>query len=187
LYQAELHSGCAGYIALAGPARKRRRQGAALVSALDAEIDHVEQRALLHAVGGDAQRIAGDGAVVPGARPGVAQGRVPLPQRGGVGEIGLALLQTFERVAPEAALLLAAAPVGEHDGQRDLALAEIVADRLAELGLARRVVEHVIDQLEGDAEVEAIALERLLLDLGPIGDDRTDAAGGGEEGRGLAA
>jgi hypothetical protein len=59
--------------------------------------------------------------------------------------------------APELALGRVAAPEGEHHRQRDLALAEIVADGLAEIGLPGGIIQHVVDQLEGDAEIEAVA------------------------------
>ena len=49
-----------------------------------------------------------------------------------------------------------AAPERQHDGQRDLALAEIVAGVFAELGRGAAVVERVVDQLEGDPEVHPI-------------------------------
>ena len=47
------------------------------------------------------------------------------------------------------------------DRQRDLAFAQVAADRLAErLGVAGEV-EQVVDQLERDAEVEAVLAQRL--------------------------
>ncbi len=77
--------------------------------------------------------------------------------------------------------------IGQDDRQGDLALAEIVADGLAQLFLARRIIEHIVDQLEGDAEIEAIGFQRVFLDLGPLGHHGADAAGGGEQGGGLGA
>src|SRR3546814_9648742 len=64
-------------------------------------------------------------------------------------------------------------------------LAEIVAHRLAELRLQGRVVEHVVDELEGDAEAAAEALQRRLLRGRPVGHHGADAAGGGEQRGGL--
>src|SRR5258705_339411 len=139
------------------------------------------------AIGEDAERVPGYGAVMGGSRYGIPQGAMAFHQLDPMGEIALVLLEVLERAAPEAALFDAAAPIGEHHRQRDLALAEIIADGLAELRLARRVIQHVVDQLEGDAEIEAIAFERLLLDLGPLRHHRADAAGGREQGRRLAA
>ena len=62
--------------------------------------------------------------------------------------------------------LLAAALQQEDDRQRDLALAQVAADRLAERRLVGRVVEQIVDELEGDAEVEPELAQRLLLLLG---------------------
>ena len=49
----------------------------------------------------------------------------------------------------------------------------------------RRIIDHVVDQLEGDAEVAAKAVERVLGFLAGFGDDRRDPAGGGEQRGGL--
>jgi hypothetical protein len=71
-------------------------------------------------------------------------------------EVAVADLALLQGAAPERALFLIAAAEGEHHRQRDLALAEIVADILAELarGFAA-IVERVIDELESDAEIDA--------------------------------
>ena len=45
----------------------------------------------------------------------------------------------------------------------------------------------VVDELEGDAEISAVLLERELGFLAGFGDDRRDPAGGGEQSRGLGA
>ena len=103
----------------------------------------------------------------------------------GMVEVALVLLEILERPAPEDALGLAAAREGQEHGQGDLALAEIVADALAQAGLARAVVQRVVDQLEGDAEIVAIGRERRLLGGRAVGDDGTDLAGGAEQGTGL--
>ena len=58
---------------------------------------------------------------------------------------------------------------------------------LAHGGLVGRIIDRVVDQLEGDAEVAAIGFERVLGLFAGFGDDRGDAAGGGEQGRGLGA
>ena len=85
------------------------------------------------------------------------------------------------------ALVVGAAGIGEDDRQGDLAVAEIVADALAHRRRVGGIVDRVVDQLEGDAEVAAIGVERLLDRLAALGDDRGDPAGGGEQGRGLGA
>ena len=90
-------------------------------------------------------------------------------------------------MTPERALDVVAAAERQHHRQRDLALAEIVADVLAELGGLAAIVEHVVDQLERDAEIHADRAARGLLGLRPVGDHRADLAGGGEQLGGLAA
>src|SRR4029450_316667 len=126
----------------------------------DREIDGFEEGPLLRAVGKDAERVARDGAVVAGAGDRVAQGAVPIEEADGPLEVVIALLEILEGATPEGPLGLVAAPEGEDDGERDLAVAEIVADGLAEFRLLGGVVQHVVDQLEGDAEIEAEAFQR---------------------------
>ena len=96
-------------------------------------------------------------------------------------EIAVALLAVLQRAAPEFALALVGGAQRQYHRQRDLAVAEIVADALAELRLQRRIVEHVVDELEGDAEIAAEGFEGLLLGLRAAGDDGADAARRGEE------
>src|SRR5579862_5324036 len=62
-------------------------------------------------------------------------------------EVAGLLLAVLESAAPERALLGVAAGKGDDDRQGDLAVAEIIANRLAKLGLLRREIEHVVDQL----------------------------------------
>ena len=65
-----------------------------------------------------------------------------------------------DRRAPEVAVGLAAAGVGEDHRQGHLAVAKIVADALAHgLGVGR-IIDRVVGQLEGDAEVAAVGFER---------------------------
>ena len=85
------------------------------------------------------------------------------------------------------ALALRAAAERQHHRQRDLALAEIVADILAELGRLAAVVERVVDELEGDAEIHAERAAGGVLGLRPVGEHRPDLAGGGEQLGGLGA
>src|SRR3546814_9788944 len=99
----------------------------------------------------------------------------------GLLEIAVALVLVLQAAAPERPLGGVAALQGEHHRQGDLAVAEIVAHRLAELRLQGRVVEHVVDELEGDAEAAAEALQRRLLRGRPVGHHGADAAGGGED------
>ena len=97
------------------------------------------------------------------------------------------MVQLLHAAPPEGALRLVAPAEGQHHGQADLALAKIVSDGLAEFGLARRIVQNVVDQLECDPEVPAIGLQGPLLALRPLGHHGADPAGGGEERRGLGA
>ena len=80
---------------------------------------------------------------------------------------------------------LAAAGVGEDDGQGHLALAEVVAEALAGGAFVAGVVDGVVDQLKGDAEVGR-AVERAraagrpalvaTFDPHPVRHFRPDAA-----------
>jgi len=80
--------------------------------------------------------------------------------------------------------------VGMHErmdqGQRRLAFREVVADILPELAGIALVVERVVDELEGDAEVPAIARESRLDGRRRPGNDRRDLRAGLEEARRLA-
>src|SRR5215472_15413090 len=138
------------------PSDGRVRGRARLEPALQAEVDDLVEGAFLRAVAEGGERGAGGGAVGAGTLQRFREGAVGAQEPDRVVEVALLLLQVLERAAPEALLLLVAAAEGQHDRQRDLALAEVVADGLAKLGLARRIVEEVVDQLEGDAEVEAV-------------------------------
>ena len=113
-----------------------------------------------------AQRIARHGAVVAGAFERVGDGVVALDQHLRLLEIAVALVELLDGALPEFAVDGAAAQEGQDHRQGDLALAEIVADGLAELGLAAGIVERIVDQLEGDAEIHAEAFQRHAL--GPV-------------------
>ena len=104
-----------------------------------------------------------------------------------MGKIVVGNAAAGHRGAPEGAILLAAARVGEDHRQGHLAVAEIVADALAHgLGVGG-IIDHVVDELEGDAEIAAIGFERQLIVFARFGDHRRDAACGGEQSRGLGA
>ena len=121
------------------------------VDAGDAEIDGFEQRVLEGGVGEDRQRIARDVAIMIGAVHRVLQRAVAVHQLLGIAEVVFRLVALFQSALPEVPFLRRTAAVGEHHGQRDLALAEIIADTLAELLGGAGIIERVIDQLEGDA------------------------------------
>src|SRR5205085_2135156 len=129
----------------------------------------------------------GHRAVVLGAVDGILKGAVLAHQADRVIEIVLANLAPLQRLDPESALAVIAAAERQHHRQRDLALAEIVADVLAELGGLAAVVEHIVDKLERDAEIHADRTACGLLRLRAVGNDRTDLAGGSEQFGGLAA
>jgi len=86
---------------------------------------------------------------------------------------------------PKRLLSFAAAVISKDHRHSDLAVAEIVAERLAQLGLAGCVVKIVVHQLEGDAEVVAVGLQRGLAQWQGVGDDAADLTGGCEQGRGF--
>ena len=112
---------------------------------------------------------------------------VAADQADGVREIFVRAAMALHRRAPERAFFLAAARIGEDHRQGHLALAEVVALGLAHFGGVGIVIERVVDQLERDAEVAAVFVERLLLALGPLGNHRRDPAGGSEQRGGLRA
>src|SRR5689334_15871222 len=139
------------------------------MGAADAEIDGVEEGLLHGAVREEGEGVAGHGAVMAGALDRVIEGAVPAHDAKGLleGAIG--------------ALALVAAPEREHDRQRDLALAEIVAEVLAELRAGAAVIERVVDELKGDAEIHAVAAAGRGLGLRTFGDHRPDLASRREE------
>src|SRR3990170_8567187 len=100
------------YIAPSLAARKAPR-AAASIGPLDAEIDGLEERPLLGAVGEDAERVAGDRTVMAGAGHRVAQRAVAFHHGDGAVEVAVRLVQRLQRAPPEAALLGVAAAEGE--------------------------------------------------------------------------
>src|SRR5207302_130598 len=110
-----------------------------------AERHHLFERALHRRGRKQCQRVDGHRAVVLGAVDGILKGAVLAHQADRVIEIALANLAPLQRLDPESALAVIAAAERQHYRQRDLALAEIVADVLAELGGLSAVVEHIVD------------------------------------------
>ena len=106
---------------------------------------------------------------------------MPLQKLDRPGEIVVALIAVFERALPEAAVVGVAAAVGENDRQRDLAFAEIVADRFSEQGLLAGIIERIVHQLEGDAEIATEGFKRGLFVLRPLGDNRADLGRRGKQ------
>src|SRR5690606_25045337 len=84
------------------------------------------------------------------------------------------VLALLDRALPESPLLFRSPAIAENHRQGDLALAEVVADILAEILRASAVVERVIHQLEREAQVRAVGLESSAIVFGRARDDRTD-------------
>ena len=99
----------------------------------NAEVDDLQQGVLHRARCKRLQGIPGPVAVQAGARHRFLQGAVT-PQDGArCFEIVVRDLAEFERPRPKAALATRGTTHRQDDGQRDLALAEIVADILAQI------------------------------------------------------
>src|SRR5216684_5386355 len=153
----------------------------------DAELDRLFQR-LLHRGGREqSERVGRDRAVVPRPLDRVLERAVLGRQADRVLEIGVGRVTLFQGPPPERPFALRAAAEREHDRERDLALAEIVAHVLAELGGLAAVVERVVDELEGDAEIHPERAAGGLLVLRPRRQRRADLAGGREQLGGLGA
>src|SRR5688572_4362715 len=106
----------------------------------DAEIDRLEKGALVRARREDGKRIMRDRSVMAGTFDGIDRCPMALDEPLRHCQIPLSLLALLQRSSPEAALLLVAAPIGEDDGERDLAFAEIVADGFAHERLLAGIV-----------------------------------------------
>src|SRR5262249_1178577 len=83
-------------------------------------------------------------------------------QPDGVTEIGVGRLAALERAPPEFALGIAAAAEREHDRQCNLTFAKIIADILAEPRRHAAIVERIVDELKGDAEIHPVRPALLL-------------------------
>src|SRR5262252_3406495 len=108
-------------------------------------------------------------------------------QPDGAIEISVGRFAALERAPPEFALGIAAAAEREHDRQGNLALAKIVADVLAEPRRHAAIIERIVDELKGDAEIHSVGAARRLLRLLPSGYSGTDLARGGKQFGGLGA
>ena len=123
----------------------------------DAEVDGFDQSGLHRGLREQFQRIMGHGAVMAGAFDGVLDRAVLGHQPHRLVEMRVRGVAGFQSLFPEGAFGIVAAAEGQHDGQSDLALAEIVADILAQFGTGAAVIQRIVDQLEGNAEIGAIA------------------------------
>ena len=88
--------------------------------------------------------------------------------------------------ADQAVGILAAAAQEKDDRQGDFAFAQVAADRLAERGGVGGVVEQVVDQLERDAEVEAVVAQRVGLLRRDVAEHPADLRAPAEQEGGLA-
>ena len=82
------------------------------------------------------------------------------------------------RIAPKSLFLIASPRIGEDHRERALDVAKIVADVLAHCLFVRHIVDCIIDELEGNAEIAAISIERFFHILITFGEDGSNAAGG---------
>src|SRR5262249_40913142 len=112
--------------------RKERRRLRSSIRSRDAEFNSFLERELHGRVREQSKRVLRDRAVVAGALDRVVERAVLDHQRDGLVEIGVGGVTLFERAAPECPLGLEPATIGEHDRQRDLPFAEVVAHVLAE-------------------------------------------------------
>src|ERR1700746_3329878 len=88
-------------------------------------------------------------------------------QPDGVIEIGFGRFAALQRAPPKFAFGIAAAAEREHDRQRNLAFAKIVADVFAKARRYATIIECVVDELKGDPEIHAVGAARRLLGLLP--------------------
>src|SRR5262249_57677577 len=94
----------------------------------------------------------------------------------GVMGVSVGGFAALEGAPPEFALGIAAAAEREHDGKGNLALAKIVADVLAEPRRHAAIIERIVDELKGDAEIHSVGAARPLLRLLPSRYSATDLA-----------
>src|SRR5215471_3504190 len=118
------------------------------MAAADDELHGLAQSLLDRRIGKQSERILGDGAIMARALDRVVKRTVLDHERDCRFDIALRSVALLERAAPEVTLVLRSAAERQHHRQRDLAVAKIVADVLAELGGIAAVIERIVDQLE---------------------------------------
>src|SRR6516165_10775705 len=123
----------------------------------DGEVDRVAQGMFPWRSAEQLKRIQRHRAIVSGTLDCVFERAMLLHRRERELEIAVDDLTLLQRPAPEFTLLRPSPPERQHHRQSDLALTEIVADILAEFGRRAAVVERVVDELKGDAEIGAEA------------------------------
>src|SRR5581483_3491134 len=157
------------------------------VSAGDSEFGGFDQRRLRLARREHREAVDRPARIVPRALDRISKCIGLTEQSDGVGEISVRRALAANSCPPEGAVLGIPASVGKNDRKGHLAVAEVVADVLAHHRFVRRIVDHVVAELEGDAEVPAVAFQRQLRVLARFGNYGRHPAGGGEQGRGLRA
>ena len=116
-----------------------------------------------------------------GAGHGIGHGVGGAQQFAGAGQFRITIGSTGHGTAPEFAIILVAAGVGQDHRQGDLAIAEIIAGILAHGFGVRHIIDGVVHQLEGDAEIAAIAGQCLLALFITLGNHAGNLTGGGEQ------
>jgi len=114
------------------------------------------------AIGKQAERVTGDRRVVPGPGHRVGQRAVALDQFLSPRQVTVVLIQILQTAAPKGAFLLGAPAKGQDHRQGNLALAEVIADGLAQFRLFGGIVQRVVDQLEGNSQIGAEGLQRVF-------------------------
>ena len=104
-------------------------------------------------------------------------------RRQGLGlRLGVTRVETFDELGAKSR---AAALEREDHRNRHLPLAQIVADRFAQLGFARGHVEQVVEHLKRDPEVESEVAQRFDAQRGGAGCQRAAFGRSGEQRRRL--
>ena len=148
-----------------------RRRSFYLMRSADGELDRVAQSMFPRRSGEQFECVTSHGAIVTGAFDGVFERTMLLHRRQRELEVAVANLAFFQCPAPEFALFRPPAPERQDYGQGDLSLAEIIADILAKLGRRAAIVERVVDELKGDAEIGPVTLAGGDLRLGTAGEN----------------
>ena len=156
-----------------------------LIRPFDHEIGDLGERRLDVAVGRDRQRIACFARIASRAFDRRRERAAALEEFDRAREIAFLLHADLDRLAPEAAFVVARIHERQDDRKRHLAFAEIVADRFAHHRLASRIIERIVDELERDAEIVAVGAHRLRVRFAGARDHGAGFGGGREQRCGL--
>ena len=114
--------------------------------------------------------------IMPRAIQGVIDDAVFSQQVSRMCQVGITNPVTKHRIAPELLLFGVAAAMCENDGQRNLAIAEIVAAVLAHCCTVGHIVDRVINKLERNTKISAVGVKRQLLRVTAFGNDCSNSA-----------